>query len=154
MKIELPPPSPLFRLAPIIASAPVKIRIGNRRNWVRICGLLPSPLLRLAPITTSAPVKGFESWFRTLRLTTPCTILWIWPSRHVQGYIAPIRKTRTSLPSPSLDIGTRAHQIERGLSLVAGDVYLTGWFWVDLLIFFPHLLANYCSPLATNRPHM
>ena len=23
-----------------------------------------------------------------------------------------------------------------------------GWFWVDLLIFFPHLLADYCLPLA------
>ena len=48
----------------------------------------PSPLFRLAPITASAPVEGFESWFRSLSLTTLGTILRRLPT-YTQGYTAP-----------------------------------------------------------------
>ena len=76
------------------------------------------------------------------------TISWTWLCLVPPGYTSPI----PGLPEPSTGPPVLVeHNFERGLSLVAGDVYLTGWFWVDLLIFFPHLLADHCSPPATSH---
>ena len=72
------------------------------------------------------------------------TILWTWLCLVPRSYTSSHRASQYLLMDPSRmarDCHWASQYLLRDQSWLAGDCHLMGWFWVDLLIFFPHTIA-------------